>query len=316
MGRGAALQRRTGGGTVPVTISVPVGRAEPVLCSAARTNLGARRFYFWHEIITQDSSSCSPVGARHRLRRCFGSTFAARLGRRPMYTIGRIPSGRLLALSDDDRRRHLYVIGKSGTGKSTLLYNFMREDLAAGRGFALLDPHGDLAVAIADSTPPSRTNDVLYLDPADPDYCAGFNILANVAPDLRPLVAAQTVSAFKNIWGDSWGPRLEYILTNALRLLLDSSGTTLLGLPRLLSDKGYRITLLRGCSDPVIRAFWQEEFESYDERFRKEAIAPIQNKVGALLSPPAIRNIVGQGKSTFSVRGIMDGGKVLIVNPV
>jgi len=171
-----------------------------------------------------------------------------------MYTIGRIPSGRLLTLSDNDRRRHLYLIGKSGTGKSTLLYNFMREDLAAGRGFALLDPHGDLALAIADATPPSRTNDVLYLDPADPDYCAGFNILANVAPDLRPLVAAQTVSAFKNIWGDSWGPRLEYILTNALRLLLDSAETTLLGLPRLLSDKDYRVKLLRGCSDPVIRA--------------------------------------------------------------
>jgi hypothetical protein len=231
-----------------------------------------------------------------------------------MYTIGRLPSGRLLTLSDDDRRRHVYAIGKSGTGKSTLFYNFMRADLESGRGFALLDPHGDLAVAIAGSTPLSRTNDVIYLDPADPDYCAGFNVLQNVAPDLRPLVAAQTVSAFKNIWGDSWGPRLEYILTNALRLLLDGHGTTLLGLPLLLRDKTYRTMLLRTCNDLVVRAFWEEEFESYDDRFRKEAISPIQNKVGALLSPPAIRNIVGQTKSTFDVRGIMDGGKVLIVN--
>lgn len=218
-------------------------------------------------------------------------------------------------LSRSDLRRHLYVIGKTGTGKSTLLYNLMRADLEAGHGFALLDPHGDLAIAVADATPAWRiSHGVIYLDPSDLSHPIGFNPLGAVPDDQRPLAAAHVVAAFQHIWGSSWGPRLEYILTNALRLLLDAPGSTLLGLPRLLIDEHHRQRLLAHARDPVVRNFWEKEFAQYSERFATEAIAPIQNKVGTLLSPPAIRNILGQVRSTIDVRGIMDRGQVLIVN--
>jgi hypothetical protein len=228
--------------------------------------------------------------------------------------LGQLPTGEPALLSPHDRRRHLYVIGKTGTGKSTLLYNLMLADLECGHGFALLDPHGDNAAAVADAVAPAETIRVIYLDPSDLAHPIGFNPLNNIAADQRPLVAAHIVAAFQHIWGTSWGPRLEYILTNALRLLLDAPGTTLLGLPRLLADENYRTSLLAHVRDPVVRNFWLGEFAQYNERYAIEAIAPIQNKVGTLLSPPAIRNMLGQVKSTIDVRRIMDTGQVLIVN--
>ena len=155
---------------------------------------------------------------------------------------------------------------------------------------------------------------MIYLDPADLAHPVGFNPLNNVAIDQRPLVAAHMVAAFQHIWGSSWGPRLEYILTNALRLLLDAPGSTLLGLPKLLADAPYRTRLLGHARDPVVRAFWHNEFAQYSDRFASEAIAPIQNKVGTLLSPPAIRNMLGQVKNTIDIRAIMDRRQVLIVN--
>lgn len=218
-------------------------------------------------------------------------------------------------LSRADLRRHLYIIGKTGTGKSTLLYNLMRADLEAGHGFALLDPHGDLATAIANATPAWRIErGVIYLDPSDLEHPVGFNPLHNVVADHRPLVAAHIVAAFRHIWGDSWGPRLEYILTNSLRLLLDAPGSTLLGLPRLLSDDRYRNRLLAHERDPIVINFWLNEFANYSERFASEAIAPVQNKIGTLLSPPALRNMLGQTRSTLDIRRIMDARQVLIVN--
>ena len=231
-----------------------------------------------------------------------------------MHTIGQfISGGRPLALSQESWRRHLYAIGSTGTGKSTLLFNLAREDLENDRAFALIDPHGDLSQAIADAAP-LRRNDILYFDPSDLSHPTGFNILESVPKDMRALVAAQVTAAFKAIWADSWGPRLEYILTNAVRLLLDGRATTLLGLPRLLTDHSYRHTLLDRCTDPVVKAFWRNEFESWSERFRQEAVAPLQNKIGALLSPPAIRNIIGQAQSTLDIPHLMNSGKVLIVN--
>ena len=220
-----------------------------------------------------------------------------------------------ITLSRSDLRRHLYVIGKTGTGKSTLLHNLMLSDLHAGRGFALFDPHGDLATAVADATPAWRIAEgVIYLDPSDLAHPIGFNPLHGIAVDHRPLAAAHIVAAFQHIWGTSWGPRLEYILTQALRLLLDAPGTTMLGLPRLLTDANYRTTLLVHARDPVVRSFWQVEFAHYNERYATEAVAPIQNKVGTLLSPPAIRNMLGQVRSTIDIRAIMDRRQVLIVN--
>lgn len=228
--------------------------------------------------------------------------------------LGVTAGGYAAHLTHADRGRHVYLIGKTGTGKSTLLFNMMVADLCRGHGFALLDPHGDLAEAVADTVPAWRTNECVYLDPADLSFPIGFNPLSGIAPDRRPLVAAHIVAAFQHIWGTSWGPRLEYILTNALRLLLDAPGTTLLGLPRLLSDQRYRRRLLAEARDPVVNRFWSEEFAAYPDRFQTEAIAPIQNKVGTLLSPPAIRNMLGQPKSGIDLRRLMDDGHVLIVN--
>jgi hypothetical protein len=223
-------------------------------------------------------------------------------------------SGEIVQLSVEDRRRHFYIAGKSGTGKSTLLFNLITADLASGRGFCLLDPHGDLALSVADTIPDARFNDTVYFDPADPSHSIGYNPLANIEPDSRALVAAQIVASFKHVWAESWGPRLEYILTNSLRLLLDAPQTTLLGLPRLLVDADYRSRLLVHCRDQIVRGFWESEFARYDPRFRNEAIAPVQNKIGQLLGNPFIRNMLGQTKSTIHIPSLMNSGKVLIVN--
>lgn len=226
--------------------------------------------------------------------------------------LGQLTTGQILRLHPEDRRRHVYLVGKTGTGKSTLLENMALQSIAAGEGVAVVDPHGQTAERIADAIPPERLNDTIYIDPADLDRPVGFNVLGAVSPDVRPLVAAQVVSAFKAIWGDSWGYRLEYILYNSLRLLLDNRAD-LLALPRLLVDDPYRAGCLRKCADPVVRLFWTEEFALYDLRFRREAIAPIQNKIGALLASPALRNMVAQ-RSTIDISQIMDRGKILILN--
>ena len=206
-----------------------------------------------------------------------------------------------VTLGRDDRRRHVEIIGKTGTGKSTLLLNCMLADLEAGCGFALLDPHGDLATTLIDAVPQKRTNDVLYFNPVDLDFPVGFNPLDRVLPDIRPLVAANLVASFKHIWADSWGPRLEYIQQNSIRLLLDAPGSTLLGLSRLLTDEPYRNQLLASCHDPVVLAFWTRELPAWGNAFAAEALSPVQNKIGALLSPPVLRNIIGQSKSTIDL---------------
>jgi len=217
-------------------------------------------------------------------------------------------------LSLDDRRRHMHVIGKTGTGKSTLLYSMMLQDLEAGRGFALLDPHGDLAKSVIDSVPPERTNDVLYFNPGDLEHPIGFNLLDNVSLDSRPLVTAHVVAAFKHVWPDSWGPRLEQILRNGVALLLDNPGSTLLGLSRLLVDESYRARLLSNCKNPIVRLFWTQQIADWGDGFAAEAMSPVQNKVDAILSPPILRNIIGQPKSTINLTGIMNGHRVLIAN--
>lgn len=260
------------------------------------------------------------------LLRDVGSLFFQRYrpdGRRPMpdedrVALGTYVNGNAANLTHVDRRRHVYVIGKTGTGKSTLLKTMMLADLrlAPERGFALLDPHGDLAREVADSVTRRQRNHVIYWDPSDAEHVFGFNPLQNVPEAKRATVAANIVETFAHIWGTSLetAPRMTYILTNALRLLLDSPGTTLLGLPRLLRDEPYRDALLKCCGDPVVRYFWVHEFAAYDDKFLTNAISPIQNKIGQLLSPPLIRNILGQPRSTIDLRQVMDEGKVLIVN--
>lgn len=217
-------------------------------------------------------------------------------------------------LGESDRRRHLYIIGKTGTGKSTLLLSLMLADLQAGRGLALLDPHGDLAKSLIDCMPCRRIADCIYLDPSDLEFPIGFNPLYRVAPDRRPLTTAHVVAAFRHIWSDSWGPRLEYLLQNSVRLLLDGDGSTLLGLPALLVNERYRARLLQSCCDAQVRQFWTEELAAWGDAFKAEALSPLQNKIGALLSPPVMRNILGQHKPTLDIAAIMNSGRVLIVN--
>lgn len=214
----------------------------------------------------------------------------------------------------DDRRRHMYIIGKSGTGKSVLLENMIYTDLRAGHGLAVVDPHGDLVEKVLDLVPSNRVNDVIYFNPSDMDYPIAFNPLESVNPKYRHMVASGLVGVFKKIWADSWGPRLEYILRNAILSLLEYPSSTLLGITRILVDKYYRKKVLEKVTDPVVRSFWIDEYDNYNEKFRTEAISPIQNKIGQFLSSAIIRNIVGQPKSTINLRKIMDEQKVLLMD--
>ena len=214
----------------------------------------------------------------------------------------------------DDRRRHMYVIGKTGMGKSTLLENMIIQDIRAGRGLAVVDPHGDLVEKVIKYIPSYRINDVVYLNPADVDFPIAFNILESVDPTHRHLVASGLIAVFKKMWIDSWGPRLEHILRNTILALIEYPGSTLLGVTRMLVDKVYRKKVVDHLSDPIVKAFWRDEFASFNEKFRSEAVSPIQNKIGQFLSSSIIRNIVGQPKSTIDMREIMDTGKILLLN--
>jgi hypothetical protein len=226
---------------------------------------------------------------------------------------GRQPFG----ISDIDRFRHLYVIGASGTGKSTLLQNVLAQELLDDEGCGLIDPHGDLASEILGLVPAHRTGDVALLDLSDSEFPPAFNPLYHVPEARRALVAANLVAGFKHIWRESWGPRLEYILLNALLALLDApdrARPTLLAVPRLFSDANYRGWVLAHVRDPRVRAFWRDEFARYTERFANEALAPIQNKIGALLASPAVRNVVGQWRNRIDIDNILNHRGILIVN--
>lgn len=217
-------------------------------------------------------------------------------------------------LGNTDRRRHLYVIGQTGAGKTTLLRNLIVQHLAAGHGVGLIDPHGDLAEELLRHIPPARSNHLCYFNPGDFDFPIGLNPLADVPPDERHLAASGIVSAFKNLWPDSWGPRLEYILYNAVAALLEVPDSTLLAVNRLLTDDPFRHRVCRRLRDPFLREFWTKEYASYDPRFRREAIAPIQNKLGQFLQSPAVRNILGQVRNRVSFPFLMDHQRIFIAN--
>lgn len=215
----------------------------------------------------------------------------------------------------DDRRRHMYIIGKTGMGKSTLLENMIIQDIRRGHGLAVADPHGDLVETVLDFIPSYRINDVVYFNPSDIEYPIAFNILESVdEPHERNLVASGLVAVFKKMWADSWGPRLEYLLRNAILALLDYPGATLLGVTRMMVDKEFRKKVVAKIKDPVVKAFWLDEYSKYSTQFQVEAISPIQNKVGQFLSMSMIRNIIGQSKSSIDIRDIMDNKKILLLN--
>lgn len=221
---------------------------------------------------------------------------------------------RVFGIKTDDRRRHMYVIGKTGMGKTNLLENLAIQDIQKGHGIAFIDPHGDTAEKLIKAIPPHRINDVIYLNPSDQDFPIAFNVMEKVDPEFRHLVASGLVGVFKKIYAESWGPRLEYILRNAILALLEFPGSTLLGVTRILVDKPYRARVVEKITDPVVRSFWVDEFSQWNDRVLQEVISPIQNKVGQFLSTSLTRNIVGQTTSSFDIRKVMDSQKILIIN--
>lgn len=213
-----------------------------------------------------------------------------------------------------DRRRHLYVIGKTGTGKSTLLANMAINDLKNDEGMCVIDPHGDLVETLLDYIPARRINDVIYFDPADPDRTVKINLFEGENVAHRELIASGIVSIFQKLYSYSWGPRLEYILRNALLTLLKTPSARLSDILDLLNDPKFRDTIVSTLDDPILKNFWVNEYDKLQDKQRTEAIAPILNKVGQFVSSPLIRNVVNAPKSSFSIEDAMNQGKIILVN--
>jgi hypothetical protein len=224
-------------------------------------------------------------------------------GRRPHRRFGMYPA---------DRLSHLYAIGKTGVGKSSFLRSLALQDLAAGRGCAVIDPHGDLVAALHAS--PHGRDDLIYLDAGDPTQPYGYNPLRRVRPDKIPLAASGLLETLKKLWPDAWGVRMEHVLRSTLYALLERSGSTLPDILRLYSDEKFRKRFTRDIRNPVVRAFFTAEFEKYPARYRAEAVAPIQNKLGALLSDPLMYRMLVDPEVDLRLRGLMDGGGALLVN--
>lgn len=216
----------------------------------------------------------------------------------------------------EDRRKHFYLLGKTGVGKSTVFKNMFISDILRGDGACIVDPHGELVDELLEYIPPERINDVIYFNPTDTQYPIGFNLLELKDKSQRDLIADGVVEVFKKQFGDSWGPRLQYILTNAVATALEAQGTTLLSVPRLLIDRNYRKFILKQVNDPILIKFWEDEYAqmSQNQKLLSETVSPIQNKVGRFISSAVTRNIVGQVKSTIDLRDIMDNKKILLVN--
>jgi hypothetical protein len=213
-----------------------------------------------------------------------------------------------------DRSKHMYVIGKTGMGKSTMLENMAIQDLRNGEGLAFIDPHGGTADKLLEYVPKERIKDVVYFAPFDLDQPIAFNVMEDVGYDKRHLVVSGLMATFKKIWEDAWSARMEYILTNTLLALLEYPGATLLGVNKMYTDKAYRKKVIDNVKDPVVKDFWLKEFANYGERYTQEATPAIQNKIGQFTGNPLIRNIIGQSKSSFDIRQMMDDKKILIIN--
>jgi len=220
----------------------------------------------------------------------------------------------LVGIGEKDRRNHFYTIGKTGTGKTTLLENMLVSDIRNGAGVGIVDPHGDLSQRLLSFIPSERINQVVYINPADEQWPLAFNPLAHANAEGVHLLASTLVSVFKKTWADSWGPRLEYILRNVVLTLLECPHSTLLWANRLLVEDHFRKRVVSKIEDPLVKSFWFDEYNKYPERLLREVISPLQNKLGALLSSRPIRNIIGQEKSLLAIDHLMDSGKILIIN--
>lgn len=222
----------------------------------------------------------------------------------------RVPFG----IKAKDRDRHMYVVGKTGMGKSTLLENMAIQDIQNGEGLAFLDPHGSAIDNLLDYIPEDRIKDVVYFAPFDMDHPIAFNVMEDVGYDKRHLVVSGLMATFKKIWQDAWSARMEYILTNTLLALLEYPDATLLGVNRMYTDKEFRTKVVDNVKDPVVKDFWVKEFANYGDRYTQEATPAIQNKIGQFTGNPLIRNIIGQPKSSFDIRDMMDRRKILLIN--
>ena len=221
---------------------------------------------------------------------------------------------RKFGVKTDDRRRHIYVVGKTGMGKTVMMENMAIQDIQKGKGVGFVDPHGEAAERLLDFIPSNRINDVIYINPADLEYPIAFNIMEKVDVEHRHLVAGGLMGVFKKIWPDVWSSRMEYILNNCILALLEYPGSTLLGVNRLMVDTDYRKKVIDKITDPMIKAFWVQEYARYTQRYEVEATAAIQNKVGQFISAPLIRNVIGQVRSSINMRELMDEQKIIIMN--
>lgn len=221
---------------------------------------------------------------------------------------------RVFGIRETDRLQHVYVVGQTGTGKTTLLANLIWQDVVRGHGLAFLDPHGDAVGELVARFPEERRPDLVYLDVPDPNCPIGFNPLEAVPLDQRALAASGIVEAFKNVWGNTWGPRLEHILRNALLTLLDQPEATLADLNRLFTDDNFLKEALPRVTHPAVRSFWYTEFARYPARYRIESLAPIQNKLGAFLAQPPLYRVLTRKHAGYTLRTLLDGGRVFLVN--
>jgi energy-coupling factor transporter ATP-binding protein EcfA2 len=228
-------------------------------------------------------------------------------------TNGRAPHVRF-GVKQDDRLAHVYLIGKTGVGKTTLIETLAVQDIRSGRGLCVIDPHGDLAERLARSVPESRQSDLVYFNAPDPAQPYGYNPLRRVARDRIPLAVSGLMDAFKKLWGDAWGVRMEHVLRNTLYALIEAGDATLPDILRLLTERSFRTHVTARVRNDQVRTFWEHEFRDYHPRYRQEAIAPIQNKVGAFLADPRLHRIFTNPEIDLSFRRIMDGGRILIVN--
>lgn len=220
----------------------------------------------------------------------------------------------IVGIKKRDRRHHFYIIGKTGSGKSTMMENMIVSDIISGCGVGLIDPHGDLSQRILSFIPSYRVNNTIYLNPSDIEWPISVNILEKVNESEKHIVASSIVSIFKKTWSESWGPRLEHVLRNTILALLVCPSSTILGANKILVDEKYRNRVIKGIKDPIVKSFWVDEFNKYPERFLREVISPMQNKLGALLSNTPIRNIIGQRRSSINLEHAIRTQKILIIN--